>query len=145
MEIFSDAYFMRIALQEAQKAFDADEIPIGAVIASNNRILAKSHNSTEQLLDVTAHAEILAITAASSALGSKYLNDCTLYVTMEPCVMCAGALYWSQIGRVVVGCSNPKTGFISAGVELHPSTEFLGGVLEEECSQLVKLYFENKR
>lgn len=145
MEIFSDAYFMRIALQEAQKAFDADEIPIGAVIVSNNRILAKSHNSTEQLLDVTAHAEILAITAASSALGSKYLNDCTLYVTMEPCVMCAGALYWSQIGRVVVGCSNPKTGFISAGVELHPSTEFLGGVLEEECSQLVKLYFENKR
>ncbi|MDR2122330.1 MAG: nucleoside deaminase [Flavobacteriaceae bacterium] len=143
--MFTDEYFMRIALQQAKEAFLKDEIPVGAVVVSNTRILAKAHNLTESLTDVTAHAEMQAITSASNYLGAKYLSGCTLYVTLEPCVMCAGALYWSQISRVVVGTSDEKRGFISQGIHLHPKTEYISGVLSEECSQLLKDFFKTKR
>lgn len=145
MNSINDEYFMNIAYQQALVGFHQEEVPVGSVLVCKDKILAKTHNQTELLKDVTAHAEILAITAASSFLGSKYLNDCTLYITLEPCVMCAGALFWSQIGRVVVGASDPKRGFISSGVELHPKTQFLGGVLEEKCKQLLLDFFKNKR
>ena len=143
--ILSDTYFMQKALQEAQIAFEQGEVPVGAVITIGERIIAKAHNLTEKLTDVTAHAEMQAITAASEYLGGKYLMDCTLYVTLEPCVMCAGALYWSQIGRVVYGASDTKRGYHLHGELLHPRTEVVKGVLQDECSQLVKAFFDQKR
>ena len=145
MTINKDEYFMQKALQEAEKAFEAGEVPVGAIITINQKIIAKAHNLTEMLHDVTAHAEIQAITSASEYLGGKYLKDCTLYVTLEPCVMCAGALYWSQIGRVVYGASDTKRGYYLHGELLHPRTEVVKGVLQDECSQLVKAFFDQKR
>ena len=143
--MFSHEYFMRVALQEAYSALEENEVPIGCVIVLNNKIIAKGHNLTERLNDVTAHAEMQAITAGANILGGKYLKDCTLYVTMEPCVMCAGALYWSQIARVVIGARDEKRGFINKNVELHPKTELITGILENECSHLVKSFFQDKR
>lgn len=143
--MFSHEYFMRVALQEAHSALDENEVPIGCVIVLNDKIIAKGHNLTERLNDVTAHAEMQAITAGANFLGGKYLKDCTLYVTMEPCVMCAGALYWSQIARVVIGARDEKRGFINKNVELHPKTELITGILESECSHLVKSFFQGKR
>lgn len=143
--MFTDDYFMNIALKQAQEAFDKDEVPVGAIIVSNNKILAKAHNMTETLTDVTAHAEMQAITSASNYLGGKYLTGCTLYVTLEPCVMCAGALYWSQISKVVMGAKDLHRGFSSQGVSLHPKTEYVFGVLEEKCSELLKSFFKKKR
>jgi len=144
--MFDDVYFMKKALVEAQVAFDMDEIPIGAVVVCQNQIIARAHNLTEQLTDVTAHAEMQAITAAANYLGGKYLTDCTLYVTVEPCVMCAGALGWSQIGRVVFGASDEKRGFQQfAPQALHAKTELLSGVLAEECGMLMQEFFARKR
>lgn len=143
--MFTDEYFMKIALQQAKEALEKDEVPVGAIIVSNSKILAKAHNLTETLTDVTAHAEMQAITAASNYLGGKYLLNCTLYVTLEPCTMCAGALYWSQISRVVVGARDEKRGFISKGIFLHPKTEYVSGILEEESSLLLKDFFKSKR
>lgn len=140
-----DQFFMRRALQEAEAAFDKGEVPIGAVITVNDRIIARAHNLTEQLHDVTAHAEMQAITAASNFLGGKYLINCTLFVTLEPCQMCAGALYWSQISRVVYGAPDPHRGFSSIGGQLHPKTRIDGGILEEEASELLKRFFIQKR
>lgn len=146
MDIFSDEYFMKAACREAELAFKEGEIPVGAVVVCQNRIIARSHNLTELLNDVTAHAEMQAITAAANLLGGKYLTDCTLFVTIEPCVMCAGALGWAQIGRLVYGASDEKRGFTkyASGV-LHPKTEVLGGVLQNECGVLMKEFFEGKR
>lgn len=143
--MFSHEYFIQVALQEAYSALDENEVPIGCVIVLNNKIIAKGHNLTERLNDVTAHAEMQAITAGANFLGGKYLKDCTLYVTMEPCVMCAGALYWSQIAQVVIGARDEKRGFINKNVELHPKTELITGILENECSHLVKSFFQGKR
>ena len=143
--ILSDTYFMQKALQEAQIAFEQGEVPVGAVITIGERIIAKAHNLTEKLTDVTAHAEMQAITAASEYLGGKYLMDCTLYVTLEPCVMCAGALYWSQIGKVVYGATDSKRGYHLFGNLLHPKTEVVQGVLEEPCSQIVQDFFLQRR
>lgn len=143
--IFTDEYFMRIALQQAKTAFDMGEIPVGAVVVANNMILAKSHNLTEMLVDVTAHAEMQSITAASNALGGKYLKDCTLYVTLEPCQMCAGALYWSQVTKVVYGASDLQRGYREMGGKLHPKTVVVSGIMEEECAALMKEFFISKR
>ena len=143
--ILSDTYFMQKALQEAQIAFEQGEVPVGAVITIGERIIAKAHNLTEKLTDVTAHAEMQAITAASEYLGGKYLMDCTLYVTLEPCVMCAGALYWSQISRLVYGATDSKRGYHLFGNLLHPKTQVVQGVLEEPCSQIVKDFFLQRR
>ena len=143
---YNDAYFMKQALQEAHKAAALDEVPVGAVIVANNQIIARSHNFTEHLHDVTAHAEIQAITAASEYLGAKYLTGCTLYVTLEPCVMCAGALYWSQIDKIVFGARDEKRGAGRFQNELyHPKTLIINGVLEEECSDIMLQFFKNKR
>jgi len=137
---------MRRALQEAEQAYHEGEVPIGAVVVSQFRIIARAHNLTETLTDVTAHAEMQAITAAANLLGGKYLNECVLYVTVEPCVMCAGALAWAQIGKVVYGASDEKRGFRRfAPGALHPKTEVVFGVLENECSELMKSFFQNKR
>ena len=137
---------MRQALREAQRAFDAGEVPVGAVVVCGNQIIARAHNNTEQLMDVTAHAEIVAITAASAYLGSKYLPDCTLYVTLEPCVMCAGALSWAQMGRVVYGASDDRKGFMRHGkMLLHPKTKVEFGVLMEESSALLRRFFQGRR
>ncbi len=137
---------MRKALTEAVTAFDKGEIPVGAVVVSNGKIIARAHNLTETLNDVTAHAEMQAITAAANFLGGKYLNDCTLYVTLEPCVMCAGALGWSQIGKIVFGATDEKRGFNRfAPRALHPKTEIIGGVLEVECAELMQEFFKQKR
>ena len=138
---------MRLALDEAHLAFDHGEIPVGAVVVSNNgRIIARAHNLTETLSDVTAHAEMQAITAAANTLGGKYLTDCTLYVTVEPCVMCAGALGWAQVSRVVYGCSDNKRGYSCfAPQALHPKAQCLGGVLEEECRQIMQDFFRSRR
>lgn len=144
-QLFDDEYFMKKALQEAERAFDADEIPVGAIITIDNQIIAKSYNLTEHLNDVTAHAEMQAITSASNYLGGKYLKNCTLYVTLEPCVMCAGALYWSQISRLVYGASDVRRGFSTMGIELHPKTAIKANVLAEESSLLLKKFFESKR
>ena len=145
-ELNPDAYFMKQALQEAQRAGERDEVPIGAVIVCQGRIIGRGHNLTETLTDVTAHAEMQAITAAAQFLGGKYLVDCTLYVTVEPCVMCAGALGWSQISRIVFGAADEKRGFRRfAPAALHPKTEVVSGVLVEECSKLVKDFFKKKR
>ncbi|HCC95344.1 MAG TPA: tRNA-specific adenosine deaminase [Flavobacteriaceae bacterium] len=143
--LFTDEYFMRIAFNEAVIAFERDEIPVGAVIVCNNKIIAKAHNLTETLTDVTAHAEMQAITSAANYLGGKYLQDCTLYVTLEPCVMCGGALYWSQISKVVYGASDEKRGFKAKIGELHPKTEIVSGIMEDECGQLMKEFFQRKR
>lgn len=143
--LFTDEYFMRIAFNEAVTAFERDEIPVGAVIVCNNKIIAKAHNLTETLTDVTAHAEMQAITSAANYLGGKYLQDCTLYVTLEPCVMCGGALYWSQISKVVYGASDEKRGFKAKIGELHPKTEIVSGIMEEKCGQLMKEFFQRKR
>ncbi len=144
--ILTDSYFMKQALQEAHKALDQDEVPVGVVIVASGRIIAKAHNLTETLNDVTAHAEMQAITAAAQALGGKYLNDCTMYVTLEPCVMCAGAIAWSQLGRLVYGASDEKRGYsrLSEPI-LHPKTEVFNGELEEECKHIVKDFFKSKR
>lgn len=143
--IFSHEYFMKKALQEAEMAFERGEIPVGAIVVIENRVIAKSHNLTELLNDVTAHAEMQAITASANFLGGKYLTNCTLYVTLEPCQMCAGALYWSQISKVVYGASDIKRGFTILGAQLHPKTEVISGVLETECANLMKTFFKNKR
>ena len=143
--IFTDDYFMKKALQEAQMAFDKDEIPVGAIVVINNRVIAKSHNLTELLNDVTAHAEMQAITASAHFLGGKYLTNCTLYVTLGPCQMCAGALYWSQISKIVYGASDEQRGFTKMGTQLHPKTIVVSGVLENECSSLMKDFFRKKR
>ena len=137
---------MRLALEEAKLALEADEVPIGAIIVAGGRIVGRGHNLVETLVDVTAHAEIQAITAASSTIGGKYLNDCTLYVTVEPCPMCAGALAWSQIGRIVYGASDPKRGFSTISDNmLHPRTVLTAGVLREECEALMKNFFAKLR
>ncbi len=144
--IFGDNHFMQKAIEEARIAFEMGEIPVGAVVVSQNQIIAKAHNQTQRFHDVTAHAEILAITAAAEFLGSKYLNDCTLFVTLEPCIMCAGALKWSQIDRIVFGASDDKEGFMRYGKELlHPSTKVEMGLLQNECSALLKSFFVQKR
>lgn len=137
---------MQKAIEEASIAFEMGEVPVGAVVVSQNQIIAKAHNHTQRFHDVTAHAEILAITAAAEFLGSKYLTDCTLYVTLEPCIMCAGALKWSQISRIVYGASDDKEGFMRYGKELlHPSTKVEMGLLQHECSALLKSFFVQKR
>jgi len=145
MNPFDDIYFMKKALQEAQQAYDKGEVPVGAVIVLKNQIIARAHNLTERLNDVTAHAEMQAFTSAADFLGGKYLKDCVLYVTLEPCQMCAGASYWTQIGKIVYGASEPKLGFSVLGTKLHPKTKVVTGVLEEECSQLLKKFFIEKR
>jgi len=146
LSVFSDEQFMREALKEARKAFDADEVPVGAVVVANNRIIARAHNLTERLNDVTAHAEMQAITAAANALGGKYLTDCTLYVTLEPCVMCAGALSWSQISRIVYGATDEKRGYVKLNQPvLHPKTVIERGLLADECAKLMKDFFQKKR
>lgn len=144
--ILNDEYFMRQALNEARLAFDKDEVPIGAVVVSQNQIIARAHNLTETLNDVTAHAEMQAITSAANVLGGKYLSDCTLYVTVEPCPMCAGALGWSQIPEIVFGAWDKKRGYSDISPKaLHPKTIVTGGVLESECAQLMQDFFRNKR
>lgn len=142
---FNHTYFMKKALIEAEDAFEKGEIPVGAVIVINDRIIARSHNLTELLTDVTAHAEMQAITAAANFLGGKYLVNCTLYVTLEPCQMCAGALYWSQISKIVFGARDDKRGFKTLGTTLHPKTEVIGGVLAEEAAALIRRFFLEKR
>jgi tRNA(adenine34) deaminase len=142
---FTDEYFMKKALQEAEMAFEKDEIPVGAVIVIDNKVIARGHNLTEMLVDVTAHAEMQAITAAANFLGGKYLTGCTLYVTLEPCQMCAGALYWSQISKIVFGASDENRGFEKMGTQLHPKTTVVRGILANEASELMKAFFANKR
>ena len=142
---FSDEYFMKKALQEAELAFEKGEIPVGALIVVDNKIIARTHNLTELLNDVTAHAEMQAITSAANFLGGKYLTGCTLYVTLEPCQMCAGALYWSQISKIVFGASDEHRGFEKMGTQLHPKTTVVRGVLAEEASELMKRFFAGKR
>ncbi|RRD80531.1 nucleoside deaminase [Alloprevotella sp. OH1205_COT-284] len=142
----TDEFYMRQALQEAENAARRDEVPVGVVVVCRDRIIARGHNLTETLCDVTAHAEMQAITAAADALGGKYLNECTLYVTVEPCVMCAGAIGWAQVGRLVYGAADPKRGYaVYAPDALHPKTEVVSGVLEEECSCLMRDFFKKKR
>lgn len=146
LTMYSDEYFMKEALKEAQKAFDADEIPVGAVVVCNKQIIARAHNLTERLTDVTAHAEMQAFTSAENYLGSKYLNECTLYVTLEPCVMCAGAAFWTQIGKIVYGAKDEKRGFTLLEKNiLHPKTKVKSGFLETECSNILKEFFRKKR
>jgi len=153
LSIYSDEYFMREALKEAQRAFDADEVPVGAVVVCNNQIIARAHNLTETLNDVTAHAEMQAFTSASNFLGGKYLDECVLYVTLEPCIMCAGAAGWAQLGRLVFGAFDKQKGYTSiqgnlpagkAGI-LHPKTKIHSGILYEECAALIKEFFKGKR
>ena len=146
LSVFSDEYFMKEALKEAQKAYEADEVPIGAVVVCNDRIIAKAHNLTERLNDVTAHAEMQAITAAANYLGAKFLDACTLYVTVEPCVMCAGASYWARIGRIVYGAFDEKRGYTNVKENLlHPKTKVITRVLENECGELMTVFFKRKR
>ena len=145
IEPFDDVYFMKKALQEAELAFEKGEVPVGAVVVIDNRIIARGHNLTEMLNDVTAHAEMQAITAAANFLGGKYLKNCTLYVTLEPCQMCAGALYWSQVSRIVYGARDLERGYINLKTKLHPKTKVEGGVLEDEAAALMKRFFVEKR
>ncbi len=145
LEPFDDTYFMKRALQEAQAAFDQGEIPVGAVVVIDNTIIARAHNLTERLTDVTAHAEMQALTSASNFIGGKYLSQCTLYVTLEPCQMCAGALYWSQIGRIVYGAKDLRRGYSVMGTTLHPKTTIENGVLAQECESILKRFFVDKR
>lgn len=142
---FDDEYFMQKALQEAQMAFDKGEVPVGAVIVLKDQVIARAHNLTETLNDVTAHAEMQAFTAAADFLGGKYLKDCILYVTLEPCQMCAGASYWTQISKIVYGASEPERGFKNLNTKLHPKTTIVSGVLEDECSTILKRFFVEKR
>lgn len=142
---FDDNYFMKKALQEAEIAFDKGEIPVGAVIVVQNQVIARAHNLTETLNDVTAHAEMQAITAAANFLGGKYLLNCTLYVTLEPCQMCAGALYWSQISRIVYGARDEQKGFLQLKTQIHPKTMVQGGILAEESAELLKKFFIERR
>lgn len=144
----NDEYFMRQALIQAQKAFEEDEVPVGAVVVINNKIIARGYNQVERLNDPTAHAEIIALTSAFNYLGSKYVTDATLYVTIEPCLMCAGAMYWSKIGRIVYGARDVKNGYLHITKEnspFHPKTELVKGVLQEECGELIKAFFKQKR
>ena len=143
--IFDDTYFMRKAIQEAEAAYEKGEIPVGAVIVIDDRVIARAHNLTETLNDVTAHAEMQAITAAANFLGGKYLQNCTLYVTLEPCQMCAGALYWSQISKIVYAAKDEQRGCGVMNTKLHPKTKISGGVMEEEASKLLKQFFIEKR
>ena len=146
MNFNTDEYYMREALKEARKALEDDEVPIGAVIVAKNKIIARAYNMTERLTDVTAHAEMQAFTAAANFLGGKYLEDCTLYVTIEPCVMCAGASYWTQVSKIVFGARDEKRGFLLVQKKiLHPRTILTGGVLEEECATLMQEFFRKKR
>ena len=142
---FTDEYFMKKALQEAEMAFEKDEIPVGAIIVIDNKVIARGHNLTEMLVDVTAHAEMQAITAAANFLGGKYLVGCTLYVTLEPCQMCAGALYWSQISKIVFGVRDEQRGFMTLGTQLHPKTEVKHGIYAEEASELMLRFFAQRR
>ena len=144
--VFSHEYYMKQAINEAQKASELDEIPVGAIIVCNQQIIARGHNLTEQLTDVTAHAEILAITSASRYLGSKYLQKCTMYVTLEPCVMCAGALAWSQLGELIIGAGDSKRGYSNISEDvLHPKTKVTKGIMTNECSELLSDFFQKKR
>ncbi|WP_294818639.1 nucleoside deaminase [uncultured Flavobacterium sp.] len=143
--IFTDEYFMKKAYQEAQAAFDKGEIPVGAIIVIDNKIIARTHNLTEMLNDVTAHAEMQGITSAANFLGGKYLTGCTLYVTLEPCQMCAGALYWSQISKIVFGAADDQRGYRAMGGKLHPKTLVQSGIMEEECSALMLDFFKQRR
>jgi tRNA(adenine34) deaminase len=143
-----DEHFMRQSLVQARTAFDEDEVPIGAVVVINNKIIARGYNQVEKLQDPTAHAEIIALTSAFNYLGSKYLMDATLYVTIEPCLMCAGAMYWSKIGRIVYGAADEKNGYLHITADnspFHPKTELVKGVLQEECAELIKTFFKQKR
>jgi tRNA(adenine34) deaminase len=142
---FTDGYFMKKALQEAEMAFEKGEIPVGAIIVIDNKVIARGHNLTEMLVDVTAHAEMQAITAAANFLGGKYLIGCTLYVTLEPCQMCAGALYWSQISKIVFGASDENRGFVKMGTQLHPKTTVVSGIMANEASDLMKRFFAERR
>ena len=143
--IFTDEYFMKKALQEAEIAFEKGEIPVGAIIVIDNKVIARSHNLTEMLNDVTAHAEMQSITAAANFIGGKYLKNCTLYVTLEPCQMCAGALYWSQISKIVFGATDDQRGYQKLGTQLHPKTTVISGVLAEEAANLMRRFFAEKR
>ncbi len=146
LSVFSDDHFMKEAFKEAKKAFSEDEVPVGAIIVCDNKIIARAHNMTERLNDVTAHAEMLAFTSATDFLGGKYLNECTLYVTLEPCVMCAGASYWTQLKKIVYGASDDKRGFSRVPENLlHPKTEIVNGILEQECSTIIQEFFSKKR
>ena len=146
LSVFSDEHFMKEAFKEAQKAFDEDEVPVGAIIVCDNKIIARAHNMTERLNDVTAHAEMLAFTSATDFLGGKYLNECTLYVTLEPCVMCAGASYWTQLKKVVYGASDEKGGFSKHQENLlHPKTKIVNGIMKATCSEIILQFFEKKR
>lgn len=144
--MFTDEFFMREALKEARKALEIDEVPVGAVIVCRDRIIGRGHNLTERLTDVTAHAEMQVFTSAANHLGSKYLDECTLYVTLEPCVMCAGAAFWTQIGKIVYGASDDKRGYTLTGADLlHPKTTVVSGVLAGECAEILKDFFKSKR
>ena len=146
MDLYSDEYFMREALKEAGKALEISEVPVGAVVVCKNRIIARGHNQTEKLTDATAHAEMLCVTAAANYLGSKYLNECTLYVTLEPCVMCAGALHWTQLQRLVYGASDVQRGYSLVNTPLlHPRTEVLKGTRADECKELIDIFFRSLR
>lgn len=146
LSVFSDDHFMKEAFKEAQKAFEEDEVPVGAIIVCENKIIARAHNMTERLNDVTAHAEMLAFTSATDFLGGKYLNECTLYVTLEPCVMCAGASYWTQLKKVVYAASDQNRGFSKHSDSLlHPKTEIVSGILAEDCAKILKEFFSKKR
>ena len=147
MEVYSDEYFMTRALDLAMQAYEEQEVPIGAVVVHNNKIIGKGYNQTEKLQDVTAHAEMLAITAASNAVNGKYLDECTLYVTIEPCLMCAGALYWNKIGHIVFGAYDEKNSYrrVTEKNPFHPSTTLTGGILQEECAALMQSFFKAKR
>jgi tRNA(adenine34) deaminase len=142
---FDDTYFMKKALEEAYQAFDKGEVPVGAIITHKNQIIARSHNLTELLVDVTAHAEMQAITAAANFIGGKYLRDCTMYVTLEPCQMCAGALYWSQLSRLVFAAEDEVRGYRAMNTKLHPKTKVESGILQDEASNLLKMFFIQKR
>ena len=143
--LHDDNYFMKQALIEAQKAFEADEVPVGAVIAIDNKIIARAHNLTERLNDVTAHAEMQAITSAANYLNGKYLSGCTLYVTLEPCVMCIGAIYWARLSRIVFAAGDPKRGYQRAHINLHPKSSVSSGIMESEAVKLLNKFFDSKR
>lgn len=143
--IFTHEYFMKKALQEAEAAFEKGEVPVGALVVVDNKVIARTHNLTELLTDVTAHAEMQAITSAANFIGGKYLTGCTLYVTLEPCQMCAGALYWSQVSKVVYGAADDHRGYRVMGGKLHPKTEVIAGIMAEECGMLVKEFFKQRR
>jgi tRNA(adenine34) deaminase len=146
LSVFSDEFYMKEAFKEAQKALEKDEVPVGAVIVCKNTIIARAHNLTEQLNDITAHAEMQAITSAANYLGVKYLNECTIYITLEPCIMCAGALNWAQIGKIVFAAKDEKKGYSTLDQNiLHPKTEVISGILEKECSEILKDFFKKKR